>query len=69
MTPEQKTQINRWCDLGFASYDDSYYGKIIELLKDDDTVEGKKVKTLAEAGYTLSSPRFAYPHIQDLVRA
>jgi hypothetical protein len=67
---ESLQRIVDLCSTGFQSYDRSQYVEI-ERIADElggDDPEIVKIKRLAGAGPTLSSPRFAYPHIEDAAR-
>jgi hypothetical protein len=57
------------CDKGFETHDRSLYGDIDKLLSQcEQTERVVRARKLCEAGPTLSSPRFAYPHIQSALR-
>jgi hypothetical protein len=59
-------EAKRLCDLGFAQYTDRFYPRIEELLAQvEQTDKVANARRLCAAGPTLSSPRFAYPHIQS----
>lgn len=59
-------EAKRLCDVGFNSYDQKYYSKIDELLSGvEQTPSVQRARRLCAAGPTLSSPKFAYPHIKD----
>jgi hypothetical protein len=57
----------RECETGFSAHSRDGYERITELLSSlsAPTAQTEKAARLAEAGPTLSSPRFAYPHIKD----
>jgi hypothetical protein len=59
--------VLRECDACFHGYDDTGYGRITEMLSEIQEPDERVIKALklAEAGPTLSSPRFAYPHIKS----
>lgn len=66
MSPDTATEIKRLCALGYQTADADYYGKIDELLATcAQTEEVQGLRRLAVAGPTLSSKRFAFPHIAD----
>lgn len=57
------------CQAGFASYDPSNYVEIEQImLPYAGADEADKIMRLAKAGPTLSSKRFAYPHIEAIAR-
>jgi len=63
---EALERVDRLCDLGFASDDPAHYATIRRELEPHRETEGvDKMMRLAEAGPTLGSKRFAYPHIQS----
>jgi hypothetical protein len=55
------------CDSSFRNYDVTGYNRIILTLSDvkNKTKAVDNAIRLAKCGPTLSSPRFAYPHIKD----
>jgi hypothetical protein len=58
--------IKSLCDQGYATSDPSYYAKIDAILSaEPQTEQILSLRRLCEAGPTLSSKRFAYPHIAD----
>ena len=62
-------QVDDLCDLGFQYRDSGYYQRIIDVLTPhEEHGEVADIIRLAGAGQTLFSPRFAYPHIQDIAR-
>lgn len=63
------SDILRWCERGFQEYDARYYDSIDGALADaEQTEQVVRIRRMAQAGKTLASPRFAYPHIAALVR-
>ena len=63
------TKALELCKLGYALYDSKYYAEIETLLSSVPSTPGiEKAIRLAQAGVTLSSPRFAYPHIESALR-
>ena len=58
------------CEAGFQAYSRANYDKIVSALSPlEPSDRVNKMRRLAEAGHTLSSPRFAYPHIEGEARA
>jgi hypothetical protein len=65
------TRVIRMCDEGFSAHSAANYERITAALGDieNPTEATEKAARLGEAGPTLASPRFAYPHIKSALRA
>lgn len=66
ITDETLKRVIAICNQGFASHDPQYYDRIDDLLSTLDQSRAiQKMRRFAQVGPTLSSKRFAYPHIAD----
>ena len=59
-------RVVRFCQSGFAQNNPAYYVDIDAALADvEQTEDVQTMRRLAQGGPSLTSKRFAYPHIED----
>jgi len=65
---EKIARARELCQLGFNTHSAEYYEQIDKILSEVVQTEAiQKARRLCAAGPTLSSPRFAYPHIESAI--
>ena len=64
-----KQEVIAICQKSYRDGDRAGYLRIEEILQGVEGEEAARIRRLAKAGPTLSSPRFAYPHIEEIAAA